>query len=35
MFENFSGMEEKNENEGCIIIFCRDFSVSQSEKLLG
>ena len=35
MFHKVSGMEKTYENEGVIMKFCRDFSVSHSEKLRG
>ena len=35
MFQKTSGMEETYEKKGGIINFCRDFSVSHSEKLRG
>ena len=33
MFQKVSGMEEKYEKEGVIMIFCRAFSVSQCQKI--
>ena len=35
MFQKVSGMEEKYEKEGGIMIFCRAVSVSHSEKTRG
>ena len=35
MFEKFPGVEEKYEKDGVIMIFCREFSVSDTEKIRG
>ena len=35
MFRKFSVKEEKYEKDGGIMIFCRDFSVSHTEKIRG
>ena len=35
MFRKFSVMEEKYEKDGGIMIFCREFSVSHTEKIRG
>ena len=34
-FQKMSGMEEKYENDRGFMIFCRDFSISNTEKIRG
>ena len=35
MFQKKSGMEEKHKKDGGIMIFCREFSISKTEKIRG